>query len=125
MLFPVLVFRIQGHAENFPGTPEAHAWAPGARTTTDDDRHAIHFISSSKQGVDVLHQIAKGPDLPAVCVTGKHQACTSTRCLVGLPWCMREKDCCTRRPPRKCLGDGIASLARTVVGGKVFHACKD
>ncbi len=59
-LFPL--FDIKGHTEDFPGTPEAHAWPPGARTTTNDHCHAIHFISSSKQGVDVLHKVAKRPE---------------------------------------------------------------
>ncbi len=67
---------MQRHTEYFSGTPQAHARAPRSRTPADDDRHAIHFILSPEQGIDTLYEVAKGPYLPSMRVTGKHETNT-------------------------------------------------
>ena len=102
--------------------PKAHARSPSSCTAADDDRHATHLIPSLKQRVLVLDQIIKGPDLPSMGVTAKHQTYTGVRYSFGLPRFMGEENGCTRRSARERLRDGIFSLTGTRAFSKIIHA---
>jgi len=79
------------YAENFPGLPEAHARSPSAGAAADDNGHTRHFILTCELWVGDSYEIAKGPDLAAMGMAGKHQAAVGflTATLLRLPFLYR------------------------------------